>query len=57
MGKTGLYLQFIPSYCPELNLIEIFWKHLKYFWLKPKHYQNMKILEENVKNILIDLDT
>jgi len=50
--KKGLYLQFIPPYCPELNLIEILWKHLKYFWLKPKHYQNMKILEENVKNIL-----
>ena len=50
--EKGLYLQFIPPYCPELNLIEILWKHLKYFWLKPKHYQNMKILEENVRNIL-----
>jgi len=23
--KKGLFLYFLPSYCPELNLIEIFW--------------------------------
>jgi len=29
--QRGLFLQFIPAYCPELNLIEILWKQLKHF--------------------------
>ena len=31
--ERGLFLYFIPKYSPELNLIEILWKHIKYFWL------------------------
>lgn len=50
--KKGLYLQFIPPYCPELNLIEILWKHLKAYWLRPKHYESMEILEKNTIQIL-----
>ena len=26
----NLLIQFLPPYCPELNLIEILWKHIKY---------------------------
>lgn len=26
----GLYTQYIPAYCPELNRIECLWKQLKY---------------------------
>ncbi len=33
--KKGLLIQFIPPYCPELNLIEILWKQIKYHWLEP----------------------
>ncbi len=50
--KRGLYLQFIPAYCPELNLIEILWKHLKHFWLKPKDYISMEVLAERAISIL-----
>jgi len=31
-AKKGLYLYYLPPYSPELNLIEILWKHAKYFW-------------------------
>jgi len=50
--KRGLFLQFIPAYSPELNLIEIVWKHLKHYWLKPEHYSSMKHLTNSAINIL-----
>jgi len=50
--EKGMFLQFIPRYCPELNLIEILWKHLKAYWLKPEDYESMKILEERTQQIL-----
>ncbi len=28
--ENGMYLLFLPPYCPELNLIEILWRKLKY---------------------------
>lgn len=30
--RQGLHLLYLPPYCPELNAIEILWKHAKYFW-------------------------
>ncbi|MEZ4914226.1 MAG: IS630 family transposase [Chitinophagales bacterium] len=48
----GMYLQFIPAYSPELNLIEILWKMIKHFWLQPKHYCSMDSLHESIINIL-----
>lgn len=30
-AKKGLCLYYLP-YSPELNRIEILWKHAKYFW-------------------------
>jgi transposase len=34
----GLTLFFLPPYSPQLNLIEILWRQLKYFWLRPQDY-------------------
>ncbi|MDW7692616.1 IS630 family transposase [Flammeovirgaceae bacterium SG7u.111] len=50
--KKGLYLQFIPAYCPELNLIEILWKMLKHYWIRPRHYASMQSLIEATLYIL-----
>jgi transposase len=30
--RQGLHLLYLPPYCPELNCIEILWKHAKYYW-------------------------
>lgn len=30
--RQGLHLLYLPPYCPELNAIEILWKHAKYYW-------------------------
>jgi transposase len=34
----GLYLFFLPTYCPHLNLAETLWRHLKGGWLRPEDY-------------------
>lgn len=47
----GLFLQFIPAYSPELNLIEILWKQMKHYWLKIEHYSSAEVL----KNAIIDI--
>lgn len=50
--KKGLLIQFIPPYCPRLNLIEILWKHIKYHWLEPKDFFSATTLREALENIL-----
>ena len=55
--QQGLYLQFLPAYCPELNLIEILWKFIKYYWLDLQAYQNMDTLIESLLNVLQNIGT
>ncbi|MEM6265107.1 MAG: IS630 family transposase [Bacteroidota bacterium] len=50
--QKGLYLQFLPAHSPELNLIEILWKHLKHFWLKLQDYQSLDTLSAAAAGIL-----
>ena len=50
--KKGLIPKFLPSYCPELNLIEILWKKIKYEWLPFTSYLNFNRLRKAVENIL-----
>ena len=40
----GLYVMFLPPYCPELNLIEVLWRKLKYEWLPLNAYRSFKDL-------------
>ena len=48
----GLYLQFIPAYCPELNRIETLWKIMKHYWIRPQYYSSLEKLTQEVINIL-----
>lgn len=34
----GLYLFYLPRYSPNLNIVEILWRKLKYEWLSPSDY-------------------
>lgn len=36
--QRGLYLFYLPPYCPHLNSAERLWKELKARWLRPKDY-------------------
>lgn len=45
--KKNLFLLYLPPYSPELNKIEILWKHIKYYWLSFDAYKNFDHLEKN----------
>ena len=36
--KRGLFIFFLPSYSPQLNIAEIMWRKLKCEWLVPEDY-------------------
>jgi transposase len=50
--EKGLFLYFLPAYCPELNLIEILWRMIKYHWLPLKAYDSFKSLVKHFHLIL-----
>ena len=50
--EKDVFIFFLPPYSPELNLIEILWKRIKYQWIPFEAYLNFKNLKENLENIL-----
>jgi transposase len=50
--EKGLFLYFLPAYCPELNLIEILWRMIKYHWLPIKAYDSFKSLVKHFHHVL-----
>jgi len=48
----GVFPYFLPSYSPELNLIEILWKRIKYSWLPVSAYHSFQSLSDAVTQIL-----
>lgn len=50
--EKGLTLKFLPAYSPELNLIEILWRFIKYHWLPFSAYLSFDRLVESVEDIL-----
>lgn len=53
--KQNLFLWFLPAYCPELNLIEILWKKIKYQWLPIAAYQSFQKLDQHLCEILANV--
>jgi len=49
--QKELYIFFLPTYSPHLNLIEILWRKIKYEWLRPKDYLSTKNLKEALVRI------
>ena len=52
--KKGLIIKYLLPYSPELNLIEILWRQIKYLWLPFAAYACMKTLRKALENILKD---
>ncbi len=44
--SQGLYLRYLPSYCPQLNLIEGVWRRLKGFLMPRRYYNSLADLKE-----------
>jgi len=53
--KQGLIVKFLPAYSPELNLIEILWRRIKYSWLPFSAYDSLNALIEALENVLCDV--
>lgn len=51
----GLFLYYLPPYSPELNIIEILWKHIKYYWLPSSAYKGFAFLREELNKVLMDV--
>lgn len=50
--ENDLFLLFLPTYSPELNLIEILWRKIKYEWLEFQAYLSFDSLKKNLITIL-----
>jgi transposase len=50
--EQDLYIFFLPTYSPHLNIIETLWRKMKYEWLKPTDYLNCDSLADAVRNII-----
>jgi hypothetical protein len=55
--KRGLIIKYLPPYSPELNLIEILWRFMKYYWLPFSAYMSFQCLLQSVEDILIRFGT
>jgi transposase len=55
--KQDLYIFFLPTYSPHLNIIETLWRKMKYEWLKPGDYLNCDTLSNAVVNIICNYGT
>ena len=51
-AQRGVYLFELPTYSPELNLIEIAWRFMKYTWLDSSAYESWESLVAGVEKIL-----
>ena len=50
--KKGLSVKYLPTYSPELNLIEIVWRFIKYSWLPLSAYLSFKRLKKELLKVL-----
>ena len=50
--KRGLVIKYLPPYSPELNLIEILWRFMKYYWMPFSAYTSLQCLLQSVEDVL-----
>jgi transposase len=50
--ERGLTIFELPAYSPELNLIEILWRFIKYQWIPINAYSDWTVLVSSVEKIL-----
>ena len=53
--RMGLEVKHLPSYSPELNLIERLWQEIKYRWLPLSAYESRKALAQALDDVLIGI--
>lgn len=53
--NRGLYLFFLPTYSPHLNIAETVWRHLKGGWLQPQDYSTADDLAYSLNRCLANI--
>jgi transposase len=53
-SKQGLEVFYLPPYAPELNLIEILWRFMKYEWIELWAYTSWRHLVDYVEGVIKD---
>ena len=48
----GLFIFYLPTYSPHLNLAETVWRKLKYEWLSAEDYSSKEHLQYEVRQAL-----
>ncbi len=56
-ARQGLQLYFLPSYAPELNLIEHLWRKMKYLWMPFSAYESLQKFKQALDEILVGVGT
>lgn len=46
--ERGLFVFYLPTYSPHLNIAEVLWRKLKYEWLRPQDYADTPTLHYQV---------
>lgn len=55
--EKDVLIYFLPPYSPELNLIEILWRKIKYQWLDFDAYKSFENLKEKLNFVLTNFGT
>lgn len=55
--ERDVLIYFLPPYSPELNLIEILWRRIKYQWLDFDAYKAFENLKEKLNFVLTNFGT
>jgi len=55
--ERGLHFYFLPTYSPELNLIEILWRMIKHHWLPLGVYDSWQNLWDGLCGVLRKVGT
>lgn len=55
--QKGLTIFWLPTYSPQLNIIELLWQKMKYEWLDAQAYESWDTLVSSVENILRQVGT
>jgi transposase len=54
-AEAGVTVKYLPQYSPELNMIEILWKRIKYSWLPLDAYESWENLTDSLTHILSNI--
>jgi transposase len=53
--EKDLIIYRLPSYSPELNIIEMVWRKIKYDWLPFEAYESFAALKQELFNVLSNI--